>query len=440
MLGDTPSTGYLISQYPSRSHTFILREIQEIERLGLPVKVASINQPDRAMDAMMPDEQQEAARTHYIKSQGAAGALRALVQEFKANPVGVLKGLAGAIRLGRSHPKTLLIHLAYYAEAVMVACWMRRNQLRHLHVHFAQAVCTVGMLTKLINGCQYSFTVHGPDEFSNVEHHRLREKFAMADRIIAITYYAQSQIMLHANSEDWGKILIVRVGLDCEPFLMLAAERIKHHAARGVPEILSIGRLSPAKGQLVLLKALASLKLKNVSFHLTLVGTGPLHALLENEAKRLGLDDRHLTFAGGKNQDEIHALIRESDLFALSSFAEGLPVVLMEALLAELPVVTTTITGIPELIQHEREGLLVAAGDSEGFAEALQHCLTHTAEAQAMAQSGQKRVLELHDIHVTGRQLYRCFTELANRDSEIFGPSQAGVEALHAPIVSLAKP
>ncbi|MEB3286194.1 MAG: glycosyltransferase family 4 protein [Vampirovibrionales bacterium] len=413
----TLKAAYLISRYPALSHTFILREIQELSRLGWDIHIASINAPDRPMEALLNEERTHAEKTFYVKKSGLIGALKAFSSEAIINPLGLLRGLGEALRLGGYNLKEFLYFLFYFVEAVMVAHWMRQNNLKHLHVHFAGPASSVGIICKRINHCRFSITVHGPDEFSAVEKSRLPQKFAATDLIICITNFAKSQVFLHADVEDWQKVAVVRVGLDCKPFLKLGerknllAQQIKS-AKPARKEILSIGRLVSPKGQVILLEALAELEKRQCPVHLTLIGTGPLLDVLKTEADQLGLTEEAITFAGGLNQDDVKKHLVASDLFVLSSFAEGLPVVLMEALLCNIPCVSTCIAGIPELIRHEKDGLLVPAGNSMELASAIERLVQNPELAQAVAQSGKERVLAMHDIHKTSQEISRHFATL----------------------------
>ena len=401
------NVGYLLSAYPILSATFIHREIEQLSKLGWTVHIASINNPDRPFDKLLPEEQAHAAGTFYVKKAGLLGALQALCQELFTHPLGLLNAFCYAVSLGGLHLKELLLYLAYFIEAVMVVHWMRQKGLKHLHVHFASPAASVGMICKKILGCAFSITVHGPDELIDVSKHRLKQKFSAADRIICITNYAQSRIMLHADHSDWHKTRIVRVGLECEPFLKLR----QNYTAGSIPQLLSIGRLVPAKGQMILLEAMAELKKRHCKALLTLIGTGPLHANLVLQIQKLGLEE-DVKLTGGLNLEQVKAHLGQSDLFVLPSFAEGLPVVLMEALLSKIPCITTYIAGIPELIRHEQDGLLVPASNSVAFADAIERCIQNPDFARQMAESGQQRVLAMHDIEKTVPELSACFSEL----------------------------
>jgi len=383
---------YLISQYPAVSHTFILREILELRRLGFSLRAASINPPDRPAAQLTAVEREEAQTTWCVKGQGLGGALSALAGTLSANPGGLWRGFRLALHLGGLDARKLALHIAYFVEAVMVGQWMRREGLRHLHVHFATPAASVGLLAKAIFPIGYSFTVHGPDEFYDAPGYRLAEKLLGADFVICISHYARSQVMKLSPVECWDKYDICRLGVDPGRFAPGA-----HRTAGARFELLCVGRLTPAKGQHILLEALRRLKSEGRDVHLSLVGDGPDRASLEAHARRLGLADS-VAFEGSVNQDHILDYYLKADAFVLPSFAEGVPVVLMEAMAMAVPCVTTHITGVPELIQHGVTGYLAAPSDVEGLAQAVASLMDHPEEARRIGLAGRGKVLA--DYHL----------------------------------------
>jgi glycosyltransferase involved in cell wall biosynthesis len=382
---------YLISQYPAVSHTFILREILELRRLDFTIHAASINPPDRPPEQLTATERDEAQTTWCVKGQGVVGALSALAVTLVANPVGLWRGFRHALRLGGWDVRKLALHSAYFVEAAMLGQWLQREGLTHLHVHFATPAATVGLLTKTIFGVGYSFTVHGPDEFYDAPGYRLADKLQGADFVICISHYAKSQIMKLSPVECWDKYEVCRLGVD--PTRFAPVEKI----CSEVFELLCVGRLTPAKGQHILLLALQQLVNAGRSVHLNFVGNGPDRASLEAETRRLGLE-AVVTFVGAVNQDHILDYYAQADAFVLPSFAEGLPVVLMEAMAMAVPCVTTHITGVPELIQNDVTGVLVAPSDVAGLAFAIAALIDQPDHARQVALAGREKVLADYDL------------------------------------------
>ncbi len=400
-----PKLAYLISQYPAVSHTFILREIVELRRIGFTIRPASINAPDRPENQLTAVERDEAQGTWCIKCQGFMGALSALFGTAVDQPKGLMRGVVAALRLGGLDLKKIVMNFAYLGEAMMLGRWMQREQLHHLHVHFATPAAMVGMLTKIVFKVGFSFTVHGPDEFYDAPGYRLTEKLEAADFVICISHYARSQIMKLSPVTHWHKYDICRLGVDPERF---APKPEKMPA--DVFEVLCVGRLTPAKGQHILLDALELLIAAGRKPHLTFVGNGPDRPSLEAQTQRLGLSD-FVEFAGSVNQDRILEYYNNADVFVLPSFAEGLPVVLMEAMAMQVPCITTNITGVPELIQHGVNGYLTAASDVEGLAKAIEYLMDHPEESTQIAQAGRAKVLDDYNLSQSVQRLADAFSK-----------------------------
>lgn len=384
--------GYLISRYPSISHTFILREVVELRRLGFHIDVASINAPDRKTSDLTAEEQAEAASTFYVKPAGAAGALRAHIESLLRNPVAYFRGLLFAAGLGGSDLRRIAMNCLYFIEAVMVGQWMKSLDLKHVHVHFATPAATVGLIVAKTFPFTFSITVHGPDEFYDVSGYLLSEKFVAANFVCAIGMFARSQIMKLCDSSLWGKIALTPLGVDPSVFQPCASP----HDGK-VFEVICVGRLVPAKGQHVLLAAIAQLRSKGRNVLLRLVGDGPDRKALEASACRLSIKDS-VIFEGAVNQDHIRDLYATADIFALASFAEGIPVVLMEAMAMEIPCISTSITGIPELIRDSIDGLLVAPSDVDAFSSAIARLMDDGELRNRLGTAGRRRVIEKFNL------------------------------------------
>jgi len=220
----------------------------------------------------------------------------------------------------------------------------------------------------------------------------MKEKVAQARFISTISNYARSQIMLASNPPDWNKIEVCRLGVDPSAFHPRQSTR-----ETDTFRVICVGRLAPVKAQRLLIAACARLISRGLRLKLHLVGAGPDRTPLEMCAASEGVSE-HVVFEGGRNQDEVIALYSQADVFALASFAEGVPVVLMEAMSMELPCVATWVNGIPELIEHGSEGLLVAPSDVEGFAAALKKVFDNREEARRLGQAARQRVMREYDL------------------------------------------
>jgi glycosyltransferase involved in cell wall biosynthesis len=400
---------YLLSYYPAISHTFFLNEILALRKQGFAVEAASINPPDRPRESMSETEAQEAEKTFYVKSAGAARAAAIAAKTLLFRPWVFAHGLLAALQLGRGDFGATLYALFYLAEALVLGDWMRSRGHRHLHIHFCGPVATVGMLTSMAWGFTYSLTVHGPDEFYDVEKFHLRRKVERATFILCISDFCRSQLMRISDPEHWDKMAVVRLGVDPKVFFpMRPPARTEHDL-----EILCVGRLVPSKGQLILLQACGLLRTAGRSFRVRLVGDGPDRKHLRAFAEEKGIP---AIFEGAKSHEETRQLLGQADIFALASFAEGVPVALMEAMAMEVPCVSTRIAGIPELIRDGLDGLLVPASSAEALASALSRLAEDAALRRSFGIAGRKRVLDLYNLPQNATLLAEAFRERVPTD------------------------
>jgi colanic acid/amylovoran biosynthesis glycosyltransferase len=394
---------YLQSRYPALSMTFVLREVVQLRQLGFRIDVASINDADRAPDQLTAVERQESEQTYYVKAHGIAGALAAHADALLRRPAGWLRGWAMALRLAGTDPGRAVLNAMYLTEALMVGRWMRRRGLTHVHAHLGSQVASVALLTKQVFGCGLSITFHGPDEFFDVGGQYLSEKVALSDFAVCISDFARSQLQRLSAYAHWSKMFVARLGVDPQAFAPPPPREA------GQPfEVLCIGRLTPAKGQHVLIDAVARLAAAGRDVRLRMVGAGPDRQALEQHVQALGLGSQ-VVFEGGVNQDRIRSMYERADCFCLPSFAEGIPVVLMEAMAMEIACVTTHICGIPELIRHEVDGLLVAPSNAEVLAAALARLIDEPALRRRLGAAGRQRVLAEYHLQDNVRKLGQLF-------------------------------
>lgn len=380
---------YLVSQYPAYNHTFILREIRLLRGQGLAIQVISIRRPDRPAENCTAEEREEMTYTRAVLGAGPVAVARAHLQTLITRPAGYVRGLAMALRLSRGIPAALPSHLFYFAEAVVAGAWILQSGCSHFHTHFAS---TVGLLVTRIYPLTMSMTLHGPDEFKEPWRFCLREKIEASRMVSAISFYARSQMMLAAPPQEWDKMLVHRLGVDPELFSPAPfREQPKRFS------MICVGRLAPVKAHPILLEAVAQLKSRQRTFVLRIVGDGPDRKRLEEQASMLGLTDE-VIFTGVQNQDQVRALYRETDLMVLPSFAEGVPVVLMEAMAMEIACVATGITGIPELIRTGQDGLLVPPGDSGMLAAAIERMMDDPELRGRLAKLGRQQVKDHYDL------------------------------------------
>lgn len=397
---------YLLSVYPAVSHTFFLNEICELRKLGFDIEVASINTPDRASDGMTDREAQELQNTFYVKSMKRAHILRVFLKVLFTQPVVVWRGLCSALRLDPYNPQASVYALFYLVEALLVGDWMRQRGHNHLHVHFGGAVATVAMLVAAAWEIPYSIMIHGPDEFYDVDGTYLRRKVEEAVFVFCISDYCRSQVMKICSPSHWDKLHVLRLGVDSNVFIPDLSPRND-----SAVEIVCVGRLVPAKGQLILLRAVSELLTKDYPVRLRLIGEGTDRPRLERFIVENGLGGA-VVLEGARNHESTRRLLGRADIFALASFAEGLPVALMEAMAMQIPCVSTYVGAIPELIRDGLDGLLVPASSHQSLANALERLIVNPELRQTLARSGRLRVLELYNLE---RNVSYLATALANR-------------------------
>ena len=393
-----PPLGYLVSRYPAISHTFILREVSRLRALGHTIFTASINPPDRALQKMDAAERREADATYCVKAHGARGAAGALAWWMLRAPLALARTVGCALRMRRG-----VRGIVYAVEAAMVARWMRSHGLAHLHVHFGNAGASVGMLVKKLTACHLSYTIHGPDEFDDVPGQRLAEKMRAADVVVCISQFARSQLMRISNAADWSKFRVCRLGVDPRSFRYTPPR-----SSAGPVRLLCVGRLTPAKAQLLLVEACGVLRQRGIDFRLTLVGDGPDRGRIEAAVERLGLGDC-VELTGALTSDAVRRELGRSDVFVLPSFAEGIPVVLMEAMASGVPCVSTRVNGIPELIEHGRTGQLVAAGDVDGLVDQLERLADDPGLRSALAHEARAEIEARFDLDTNVQRLSEHF-------------------------------
>lgn len=388
---------YILNTYPQPSHSFIRRELRALERLGFDVDRVAM----RAADAPLIDagDRAEAVRTHYVLPVGALPLARDLAAQMLRRPGATLKALALAWRCGGRSEVGRLRHLIYLAEAAHVARRCARSGARHAHAHFGTNAATVAMLSHAMGGPAYSFTVHGPEEFDAPRALSLAEKIHRAAFVVAISSYGRSQLCRLVAHDLWDRIKIVHCGIEPAHFANPAP------LPDAALHLVAIGRFVEQKGQMALIPALAAALPDVPDLHLTLVGDGPLRGALEAGIASADLG-AHVTLAGWLDEAGVRDRLAQAHGLIMPSFAEGLPMVVMEAMAAARPVIATHIAGTPELVQEGVTGWLVPAGDSAVLAEAIrQMAATPHAALAEMGRAGRARVLARHDVDAEAGKL-----------------------------------
>jgi colanic acid/amylovoran biosynthesis glycosyltransferase len=392
---------YLINQYPKVSHSFIRSEILALEALGASVvRVAARGWADTVVD---PADETERARTRYLLRGGAGGLLVAGIRALMTSPVRFCRAAAVASKMSRMSPRPLHVHLVYLLQASCLLQLCREEGVTHVHAHFGTNPAEVAMLCAELGGPPFSFTVHGPEEFDMPAGLHLRVKVQRAAFVAAISSFGHSQLFRWIPYEQWKKVKVVHCTVD-DGF---------QQAAQPVPadsrSVVCVGRLCEQKGQMLLLLAARELATRGVEFQLVLAGDGEMRPELERLIAANGLGNR-VKITGWVSGEEVRTLLLGARALILPSFAEGLPVVIMEAMALGRPVITTRIAGIPELVRDGKEGWLVAAGDCHALVDAWTELLEADADQlNAMGESAQRRVAQRHSGSEAARKLVQMF-------------------------------
>jgi len=380
---------YLVNRYPTPSHAFIRREIRSLEALGHEVVRVSIQPSDPELPD--PDDREEAQKTLSLLEDGAPKLFADLLFTSVTRPQRFLSALFNAIKLGMGSDRGLLRHAAYLAEACALVKLAEREKVDHIHAHFGTNPPLVCTLAKCLGGPGFSFTVHGPEEFDRPIALRLREKIRAARFTIAISSFGRGQLWRWCDNSDRDSIEIVRCGVD-SAFLDEDPSPISPEK-----KLVFIGRLCPQKAPWILMQAARQLAQDGVSFELHVLGDGELEEETRAFVRENDLD-AHVTFYGRVGAQEVRTALEGARALVLPSFAEGLPVVLMESLARGRPVITTSIAGIPELVRDAEEGWVVPSGNPIALSIAMRAALELSPEELAiMGAKGRARVREQHD-------------------------------------------
>lgn len=399
----TQRIAYLVNQYPKVSHTFIRREIRALEKNGFDVyRFALRGEKGELADK---DDFDERKRTRYLLGEGVLPLIFASTWAFLRSPNGFSSALLRALEMGGRADRPRVIHLVYLAEAALLVRWMHNARVQHLHSHFGTNSAAVAMLARIMGGPSYSFTVHGPEEFDKPEFLHLALKVEHAHFVVAISSFGKSQLCRWLPFKQWPKVKVVHCGIDAQ----------FHEAQTSQPymptRLVCVGRLCEQKGQFLLVQAMAQLRAKGIFAELILAGDGEMRAELEALVERLSLTD-HIRITGWISSEQVRDEILAAKALVLPSFAEGLPVVIMEAMALKRPVISTFVAGIPELVLHGETGWLVPAGDLTALVSAIEVCLAMSAsEINRMGTSAHTRVLERHDIDREAAKLAAYFNE-----------------------------
>ena len=405
---------YLTGRYPAISHTFISREVRALRSLGVLVDTFSIWPTDSSL-LLSDDDCKDFETTKALLSTGPLRAVAAGLRALLTRPGRLAAITVEALRLRRPGLRGIGLSLTWVLEAVVLWDICRAQHIAHVHAHLNGTAPVVALLVSKLGDethtggprWTWSMTVHGPAEFYEVHEERLADKVRAATFVVCISDFARSQLMGMVEERHWPKLRVVHCGVDLDAFSPTHPSPPRN---RRTIEILTVGRLTSVKGQACLVEALELILKRSVQARLTIVGEGPARDEIEGVAQRLGIES-HVEMAGAVGQDDIQDLYERADVFALASFAEGVPIVLMEAMAKEIPVIAPAIMGIPELIEHEVSGLLTKPARPDQIANCVKRLAADPELSARLGSQGRRAVSEGFDVRRSAEQLREIFAE-----------------------------
>jgi len=399
---------YFTNYYPAVSHTFIRREIRAIEALGVTVFRYALR-PDQ--DMIDVDDKSEEKRTRYILD-SRVEIVRCLIVMLFTRPMALCRTVQQAVKMGAHSDRGILRHFIYVAEAAVLANWCRRDAIQHVHAHFGTNPAAIAMFAWQLSGIPYSFTAHGPEEFEKAPLLSLDVKLQNSAFAVCVSSFGRSQFMRYSRTDQWPRAVVVHCGVD-------SAFLEGFTPPPSTPRLVCVGRISAEKGQILLVAAARRLRDAGIVCEIVLAGDGPMRADVEDAIRRTGLQDA-IRITGWVSGKQVKAEIEAARALVLPSFAENMPVVIMEAMALGRPVISTYVAGIPELIQPGKTGWLVPAGDDAALAEAMREALEIPPERLGtMGEAGRRHMIEHHDALKEAAKLKNLFEEYLSNSSVI---------------------
>jgi len=382
---------YLIAQYPAINHGYLLAEVYHLRQRGFEVETVSVSLPDRPKNALSEAERAEAGRTYYIKSLSTMQVLAVHAAELVRSPLRYLRGLFFAIGLPGADVKNILYYVAYFAEAVILGRRMRELGIHHVHASFS---ASVALIAARIFPISWSFGVYGFGELYDPSSSQLTERIKSAQFVRSNSKFGRGQLMLACGRSEWHKLLYCPLGIDPTEFTPPYRNRLPQSSSI---RLLCVGRLSEEKGQAMLLESLAVLSRRGIKVELHLVGDGPDRKWLQEYSEQLRVSSQ-VVFEGWLEQSALMDVYANTDIFVLSSLAEGIPMVLLEAMALEKPCVAPYIAGIPELIEQGVNGLMFPVGDVNELSESLCRLAESSELRASIGKKARQTVVSYYDM------------------------------------------
>lgn len=395
--------GYVVSTWPRLSQTFVVSEILALERAGMRLEIFSVKrpQPEPVNDGVV----RVRARVSYLTFGGRWRAvLNANLEQLRSQPRRYLRLLLLALSYRSIGVLRHLLRAAYLAQL------LRDHGIARQHAHFATAPTLVAMFASEMSGVPYSFTAHARDIYVDTRSALLRRQIERARAVVTISEYNRRHLS-HINPGANGKVRCIYNGLDLREFTVGPGER-----GNGAPIVLTVGRLVEKKGLADLVRAAAVLRERGRAMSVEIIGSGPLRGELESLIVRSGLSGT-VRLLGAQAPQNVRVAYRRATVFALPCVVteegdrDGIPTVLLEAMASGVPVISTPVSGVPELIDSRRNGILVEPGHPIALADALEEVLEDAGLRQRLAHAGRITVEDRFSVDRSARELIALFRE-----------------------------
>jgi glycosyltransferase involved in cell wall biosynthesis len=413
-LNHRPKVAYLMSRFPKITETFVLYEMLAVEKLGVQVEVYPLL---RERTTVMHPEAVAFVERARFQPFISMPILRAHLHFLRRKPLAYLDMLWTLVRANWGSFRFFIGALGIFPKAVYFAYLMAAEGITHVHAHFASHPAAAGFIIHRLAGIPYSFTAHGSD--LHRDRHMLREKVAEAAFVAAISNYNKEIIVTECGEQCRDKVCVIHCGVDTQVFQSRSEDWWQKRPARPFT-LICIGTLHEVKGQTRLIEACRLLRDRGIDFVCQLVGDGPDEAVLTQQIAQAGLSER-VRLLGRQTREQVVEMLAQADVAVTPSVPtkngrrEGIPVVLMEAMGSGVPVVASNLSGIPELVEHERSGLLVPPHDTQALADALERLYLTPALCQRLGRGGREKVMKEFDLRPNAATLVQFFSQEARR-------------------------
>jgi glycosyltransferase involved in cell wall biosynthesis len=401
---------YFCSEYPSRSHTFIRREINELRRRGAAIDVYAIRRPkqENLISAL---DHKEFDQTISILPVRPWQLIRIHGQMFFQKPLRYLHTLKTALGHHLPGTKNTLWSFLQFAEGILLAHHLQQKPVQHLHIHFANTGANVGMFACTYLQLEWSMTLHGTSCFDYPYGPLLGPKLERCSFANCISFFGLSQAYRAVGPKYWNKLFVSRCGIELDAVNLAKSNQSHYQKDNSIIRIISVGRLHIEKGYPVMINAFVE-ALKSLPYmELVLLGDGPYRSELESYVREKGISNK-VIFRGAVPEQTVLDEMVHADIFVLSSFMEGIPMVLMEAMVLEVPVIAPRLAGIPELVIDKENGLLFDPANSSQMAEYIIELAQDKKKRTLFGKAGKQKVLAEFTIEKGVENLWQRFLKL----------------------------